>query len=63
MSFDQIEEPQKQHASASVQIQLRQLEEEFFAKVNYVISHKVTPVYNTYLVIVVAIFAYYTIIE
>ena len=42
---------------------LRRLEEDFYNKVNFVISHKVTPVYNTFIFVSVAVFAYFLITE
>ena len=43
--------------------QLRRLEEVFYTKVNHVISHKVTPVYNTFMLIFAAVFAYFTMVD
>ena len=39
------------------------LEEEFYQKVNHVVSEKVTPLYNTFILIFAAVFAYFIVIE
>ena len=39
------------------------LEEEFYTRVNNVISRKITPVYNTTILIFAAIFAYFVVME
>ena len=41
----------------------RKLEDEFYYKVNNVISQKITPVYNTIILIFAAIFAYFVVME
>ena len=51
------------HASIEQQVELRRLEDDFYAKVNYVIAHKVTPIYNLYLLIVAAFFVYFIVKE
>ena len=42
---------------------LRLLEEEFYRKVNSVIANKVTPIYNTFILIFAAVFAYFVVME
>ena len=43
--------------------QMRSLEDEFYKKVNSVISQKITPIYNTFLLIFAAVFAYFVVME
>ena len=43
--------------------QIKALEVEFVKRVNYDIAHKVTPVYNTFLLIAAAFFAYFIVVE
>ena len=43
--------------------QMRSLEDEFYKKVNAVISQKITPIYNTFLFIFAAVFAYFVVME
>ena len=50
----------KKHGQAEA---LRLLEEEFYRKVNYVISNKITPIYNTVILIFAAVFAYFVLTE
>ena len=45
------------------QEEMRQLEEGFYRKVNYVISNKITPIYNTVLLLYCAGFAYFIMTE
>ena len=42
---------------------MKKLEDEFYAKVNMVISEKITPIYNTFIIIFAAVFAYFVITE
>ena len=42
---------------------IKKLEEEFYKKVNVIISNKITPVYNTVLLVFAACFAYFVVIE
>ena len=39
---------------------ITKLESEFYSKVNQLISMKITPIYNTVIVIFAAIFAYFS---
>ena len=57
--FDSIEGSQNKAREES----LRALEEEFYRKVNSVIAQKVTPVYNTFILIFAAVFAYFVVME
>jgi len=41
----------------------KELEEEFYRKVSSVISHKITPIYNTVLLVFAAGFAYFVVTE
>ena len=41
----------------------QKLEEEFYNRVNGVISRKITPIYNTIILIFAAIFAYFVVME
>ena len=41
----------------------QKLEEEFYHRVNNVISRKITPIYNTIILIFAAIFAYFVVME
>ena len=42
---------------------LRAMEEEFYRQVNQVISEKITPIYNTFILIFAAFFAYFVMLE
>ena len=46
-----------------IQSQIRALEVDFVRRVNKDIVRKVTPVYNTFLLIAAAFFAYFVVIE
>ena len=43
--------------------EVNRLEDEFYNKVNNVISQKITPVYNTIILLFAAIFAYFIVME
>ena len=43
--------------------QVKALEVDFIRRVNSDIAHKVTPVYNTFLLIAAAFFAYFIVVE
>ena len=42
---------------------LKQIDEEFYRTVNRVIAEKITPLYNTCILIFAAVFAYFIVIE
>lgn len=42
---------------------LRVIDEEFYRTVNRVIAEKVTPVYNMFILVFAAVFAYFIVIE
>ena len=42
---------------------LKAIDEEFYRTVNKVIGEKITPLYNTFILIFAAIFAYFIVIE
>ena len=42
---------------------LKSMEEEFYRQVNQVISEKITPIYNTFILIFAAFFAYFVMLE
>ena len=48
---------------SKTQDELKILEEEFYRKVNQVISYKITPIYNLIMVIYCVFFAYYILEE
>ena len=62
-AFDSIAQGATDFASGAKDKALAILEEEFYKKVNAVIAEKVTPIYNTFLMIFAAIFAYFIVME
>ena len=46
-----------------MQATLQSLEDQFYEKVNKVISDKITPIYNTFILIFAAGFAYFIVME
>ena len=46
-----------------IQSQIRALEMDFIKKVNRDIANKITPVYNTFLMICASFFAYFVVME
>ena len=47
----------------SSQENMRTLEQEFYRKVNAVIANKITPIYNFFILVFAAVFAYFVVME